>query len=503
MKSAKLIFGFGAVFLVFGGLLSGPSFAGAQSTIDPNFNPNLILNDADIRAYDSMSLPDIQNFLQQKGSYLAYYYAPDANGITRTAAEIIYNATHNNYNCDGVTLSDQPTEAERQAKCLHITTVSPKLILVLLQKEASLIEDGTPTQSRLDWATGYGCPDNWVCNPYYKGFGKQINSAALQFLAYMNEQSNYNYRAGQTYVVTNTLEPYCTAATQRMAITPQNKATAALYNYTPHVFNGNYNLYLLWQRYFGGLSGTSNVVKLYADGSLLQIQGEPGVWLIANGQKRPFLNYSAFISRFKPEQILLTSQSELDKYPLGEAIKFANYSLAQTPDKQVYLLVNNEKRPFASASVLKSIGFNPEEIEAATVGDLSTYVLGKAITATSTNVTGALMQDTKTGGVFFVENGTKAPLLDKILLTTKFKNKKIMPVSPSILNTFTTVAPVLLPDGSLLKSASFPTVYLISNGQKRPFASEAAFGQLGYKMSNTITVSSQLLYQYPLGETIQ
>ncbi|HQO11428.1 MAG TPA: hypothetical protein PK837_03425, partial [bacterium] len=57
-------------------------------------------------------------------------------------------------------------------------------------------------------------------------------------------------------------------------------------------------------------------------------------------------------------------------------------------------------------------------------------------------------------------------------------------------------------DGELLKSESSSTVYLIANGKKRPFLSGDGFERLGYKWSNIITVSPQLLYLYPHGEAI-
>jgi hypothetical protein len=175
----------------------------------------------------------------------------------------------------------------------------------------------------------------------------------------------------------------------------------------------------------------------------------------------------------------------------------------QTPDKKIYLLVNKEKRPFVSAAVFKKIGFNAAELEEATEADLADYQLGKAITATSTYVTGALLQDIKTGGVFYVENGTKAPLIDKILLTTKFKDKKIIKVSAKILDAYQKIDPVLFGDGVLLKTSNSSVVYLISNGQKRAFSDEVTFNKLGYNFKNIITVSSQFLYNYPLGEIIK
>ncbi len=479
-------------------ILLTPLFTSAA--IDPNFNANRILEDQDILTYNSMSLPDIQNFLQSKNSYLANYFAPNAHGMTKMASEIIYDAAYNNFDCDGVTLSDNPTELEKKQKCKMITTVSPKFLLVLLQKEASLIENSKPSQSRLDWATGYGCPDNWVCNPYYKGFGKQVNSAALQFLAYMKEPHRYTFKAGGTYTFTN---PYGTISTKNMTVTPANQATAALYNYTPHVFNGNYNTYKLWNRYFPEGSSLPQIKLQYPDGSILKAKNNPVVWLIQNGRKKPFLNWASFISRFRPDQIIEVESTALEGYPEDNAIKFPNYALIKVNTGTIYLIVDNEKRPFADLATFKKIGFNPEELEEATEADLSSYKLGKTITAASTYVTGALIQDSQSGGVYYVENDTKAPIIDKVFLETKFKGKEVIKETNGELANYTKIDPIMFGDGELLKSKLYSIIYLISNGQKRPFANQNTFINLGYNLNNVIDVSPQLLYHYPLGEEIK
>lgn len=459
--------------------------------IDPQFNPNLIISDAEMMDYDSMSPSQIQNFLQNKNSYLAGYSTVNAHGTVKKASEIIYDAANNNYDCSGIALSDSPTETEKQLKCRKITTVNPKFLLVLLQKEASLIEDSSPSQGRLDWATGYGCPDNWTCNPYYKGFGKQINSASLQFLAYMKEPQNYGYKAGQTYTFTN---PYGTISNETMTVTPANQATAALYNYTPHVFNGNYNVFKLYRRYFPAQPAR------YPDGSLLQAKGEAGVWLIQNDLKRPFLTKGALLSRYNTDKIISVESADLEAYEKGDPISLPNYSLVKAPDAGLYLIVGDKKRKFENQAAFKSFGFNPEEIINASAQDLSYYQDGAILNAGSAYPTGALLRDPKSGGVYYVQDGQKAPIIDKVLLNTKFKGKNIQKASAEELARYTKISPVLFEDGELLKSESSSSVYLIANGQKRPFTSGNDFEKLGYKWSNVITVSPQLLYLYPLGE---
>jgi len=134
--------------------------------------------------------------------------------------------------------------------------------------------------------------------------------------------------------------------------------------------------------------------------------------------------------------------------------------------------------------------------------DINTYLEGKSLTATSTYPTGALLQDKKTGGVYWVYEGTKAPIWDAIFLKTKFKNKKIIPVTEKELTDYETISPVLFGDGELVKSPNSTAVYLIANGQKRPFVSGKIFEDLGYKWSNIITISPKVLYFYPEGQPI-
>lgn len=361
---------------------------------------------------------------------------------------------------------------------------------MLLQKEQSLLDDKSPTQKQLDWATGYGVCDNCSMNDpaiqRWRGFGRQVNSAALQFYDYLQNSQYYTYKAGHTYSIANTDRP-----TSLVAI--QNQATAALYNYTPHVYNGNFNFFTLWMRYF---------TRSYPNNSLLQAKGESGVWLIKDNQRRPFLSRGALTSRYDIKKIIQVNKVDLEKYPIGPPIKFAQYSILRSPRGTVFLLVDDTRRGFASQEAFRKIGFNPEEIINASWEDINTYKEGSPITATSTYPTGALLQDKTTGGIYYVSEGTKAPLWDKVLLQTKFKHKSIHAVNPEELKRFQTIAPAIFGDGELLTPSNSPAVYVIDNKQKRPIVSADAFLDLGYKWDNIITVPKQIIDLYPTGEIL-
>lgn len=448
------------------------------------FDPNSIISDAEMLDNTSMTLADIDLFLKSKGGYIATRQFKNHEGDMKSMAQIIYEAA-NNYDCSDANVPDYASYAEKRRLCKQVN-LNPKVLLVLLQKEQSLIEETSPTQRQMDWALGYGCPDNQACNKRWEGIGKQINSAALQFNSYMTEPQNYTYKAGGTYTVTNT-------GRAPMTIKPANQATAALYNYTPHVYWGNFNFYKLWLKYF---------TRLYPNNTLVQVKGEPGVWQIKNGQRRPFLSMGALTTRFDREKIVQIDASDLEKYPIGPAIKFPNYSLIRVPSGTIYLLVDDKKHAFTNYEAFRSIGYNPEEIIDGAEADLAAYEDGKMLTEDSSYPLGALLQDKSTGGVFYVYEGTKAPLWDKVLLSTKFKRQAIQPVESAKLAAYETVSPAIFNDGELLKTESSPGVYVIDNGQRRVFASGDIFEELGYKWSNIIIVPEKIMNLYEKGDPI-
>ncbi|MFH0840604.1 MAG: hypothetical protein V1865_01280 [bacterium] len=456
-----------------------------------SFNPNYIISDYEMLKTDSMALGEIQAFLVSKSSYLANYKTADAFGQTRSAAEIIFNAVNYNYNCDGIELTGQ-SEIEKKFKCRPAKTINPKFLLVLLQKEMSLIEDSTPTQSQLDWAMGYGCPDGASCNPRWKGFGKQVNSAALQFRDYLDHPNYYSYKKGQTYTFTNR---YASTDRGTTVVTPLNNATAALYNYTPHVYNGNYNFWNIWNRYWGELGKS-----IYPNGTLLQADGEDGVWLLDNGVKRAIVSQSVLASRFDTTKIVQIEKTLLDAFPRGVDVKFPQYSIIKAPDSKIYLLVGDKKRNFADYNAFRQLGYNPEEIIEADWADISSYRDGKPITADDVYPQGILLRDQNTGGIFWVEEGTKAPLIDWVFMETMFKGKHFINTTAEDLDKYETIVPVKFNNGELIKIEKAPGVYVIDNEKLRPITSGEIFNTLGYKWENIISVPVRVFQLYELGE---
>ena len=164
------------------------------------YDMHRLLEDTDITGGQWITVAQVQAFLQQKGSYLATYKDPAWNN--KTAATLIVE----------------------QSK---LQTISPLYMLARIQTESSLITSGTSTN--LAKATGCGCPDSGGCSTSYAGFGKQIECSAKKLRGYLIDLD-----AGRATI--SGWKPGVTKSTSDpCSVRPVNKATAALYTYTPWV----------------------------------------------------------------------------------------------------------------------------------------------------------------------------------------------------------------------------------------------------------------------------
>ncbi len=108
--------------------------------------------------------------------------------------------------------------------------VSQKVLIVLLEKEQSLITDDWPWSVQYRSATGYGCPDTAPCDAEYYGFFNQVYNAARQFKKYSRDSTQYRYRAYRDNYIQYNPNTACGGTNVYI----QNQATAGLYNYTPY-----------------------------------------------------------------------------------------------------------------------------------------------------------------------------------------------------------------------------------------------------------------------------
>jgi hypothetical protein len=112
---------------------------------------------------------------------------------------------------------------------------------------------------------------------------------------------------------------------------------------------------------------------------------------------------------------------------------------------------------------------------------------------------GSLVKLADSDTVYLVANGQLKPFTSAAIFFAKgLKFTDVQTVSNSQLASVSMDAPVLYPDGSLIKGSD-ATVYIVTNGQKSGIPSLAVFQRLGLSFNNLALLNDMELASYPDG----
>jgi len=204
---------------------------GASTWELDGFDRHALVSDADFTNTAAYSEADVQAFLQATPWGESFLATETVASGERVSAALIRVAQEHRLN--------------------------PLTLLVTLQKESSLVSktrSNPPTQHLIDFAFGCGCPDGSVCDPARRGLDKQLACAGHTLrkafdAAAAGRATVGGYRVGERFT-----------SLDGLAVTPENAATASLYNYTPWVLEGrggNWLFWNVWRRFEGAMASST------------------------------------------------------------------------------------------------------------------------------------------------------------------------------------------------------------------------------------------------------
>ena len=209
------------------GLVSAAPAADAANADD--FEPGHIISDAVFYNSSAMTVAEIESFLDGKGAACTSGSVPCLKDFVQNTA----SRSDSWGRCATYQGKSNQSAAMIIVDIARACGVNPQVLLVLLEKEQSLVSTRTPTARRYEIATGYGCPDTAACDELYYGFVNQLFRAARQYQQYRANPTSYSHIAGRVnsiaYYPLNH-RPECGSGDVYI----QNQATAGLYNYTPY-----------------------------------------------------------------------------------------------------------------------------------------------------------------------------------------------------------------------------------------------------------------------------
>ncbi len=450
---------------------------------DPAFNPSMIIPDeafGDVGTFGSAA--GIQKFLELKGSVLAnttpefLIKLKEADTLTkvgledpqpsltrlRSAAELIYDAGSK-------------------------WGLNPQVILVTLQKEQSLItgtfNSDSDLQRALDRAMGFGCPDYEGCGDIFLGFYRQIfgtfdaegnrwlGASASLMRSFRAEVSGVRVgrgpmvdgnsrtygrpvvrtaRVGDSITLDNTMGGY-EGIQQQQTVTLGNFATAALYRYTPHVYNGNYNFWKFYSAWFK-----------YPNGTVITKAGDTQQYVIDNGTKRPFSQFVATQRKIKTENVIVVSQTEFDSYQTEKQMAPLDGTLIKGDvAAAIYLVGDGVKHPI-SAPVFAQRKLSAAKVITLPQAEVDSYATGSYETPTD----GTLVMGQIDGTVYMIDSGLKRPISGAVFMARKLSFGKIMRLEDTEIISIPS-GPFLTPPNMVaLKTPDDPTIYWFRDNTK-------------------------------------
>ena len=249
----------------------------AKALSGSSFDPGLIISDSVFFDFGTMSVDEIQRFLESQVPVCK-------SGPTGMPCLRNYKA-------------DTPEKAADVGKCAYMPAqtqisaaqiiynisracgINPRVLLVTLQKEQGLVQASIPSPYMYRAAMGYGCPDSdpGICGKVWTGLFNQLYKAAGQFQWYGDPNGSFTYlRPGRQISIdyNEVKSKNCGKKTFLL----KSQATANLYYYTPYTPNdaalnnlrgagdtcsayGNRNFWRFYWDWFGSPIGGGFLLK--------------------------------------------------------------------------------------------------------------------------------------------------------------------------------------------------------------------------------------------------
>jgi LysM repeat protein len=346
------------------------------------FNPGQIISDSAFYASGTMSAADIQRFLN--GKVAVCRAEPTRPGCLKDYRLNTPAVTGTPGRCTSLPAKTNISAAELIYDVSIACGISPKVLLVKLQKEQGLVTSTNPSPRAYEFALGMDCPDTPTgCSAASAGFFWQLYKGAGQLVWYSNPAGSFTWlRPGATisrpYQVNN---PGC--GSQSFVL--ENKATAALYYYTPYVPNqtalanlygvgdvcsayGNRNFFRDYTDWFGSTIGGSFLLK-----------GEGAdVFMIVDETKYRIPTPALLTSLAPLGPVGTVPKAHLDRYTtIGDMNPLGRNAF----DGSYFFIHNGTKLPFANCTEVAAWGLNCANAVSMTASQASALVTGNAMSS--------------------------------------------------------------------------------------------------------------------------
>ncbi|SFR42403.1 hypothetical protein SAMN04488591_1275 [Microbacterium azadirachtae] len=415
------------------------------------FQAGNIISDAVFTNNSTMSAQQIQDFFNAKvpSCQSGYTCLKDFRVTSQ-------NRPADGY-CSGYTGVANESAASIIYRVSQSCNINPQVLIVMLQKEQGLVTHTWPSSWRYDSALGQGCPDDAPCDPSYVGFFQQIYGAARQMQIYMEGRWFTWYAPGNTWSILYNPNQACGSG----PVFVSNKATAALYYYTPYQPNaaalaagygegdgcsayGNRNFYNYFTDWFGSTQSSAPS----AAAQVLQDSTSGKVYLVTGTVKYLFSTAERAVQFTWVSARRVVSSSDLAKYSDAGTVPRA----VRTDAGNVYLLDSGRKIWVPSCALATDYGWACGSLPLVAQAQVNIYPDGGTLQPTVSAL----------GSSWLIQSGSRREIVDRSILAQYGMSTGIVTISDAMASEYSLGDPVFTP--GIYKDSTGAMTALLQNG---------------------------------------
>ncbi|MGP6171526.1 hypothetical protein ACTU6V_09975 [Microbacterium sp. A204] len=402
---------------------------GLVKTSLAGFSAGNIISDAVFTNKGTMSEAQVQSFLNSKvaSCQSGYVCLKDLRTVTQSKSADSY--------CSGYSGSSSESAASIIYRVAQSCNINPQVLIVMLQKEQGLVTHTWPSDWRYNAAMGQACPDTAPCDTAFAGFFAQVYGAARQMQIYLEGRWFQWYKAGQTWQIQYHPDR---ARCGTGPVYIENKATEALYYYTPYQPNaaalaagygegdscgayGNRNFYNYFTDWFGSTrSSGAQVMKDSSSGA---------TYLVTQGKKYSFPTAERAVQFTWIAPMQTVSSAQLAAFPDGGVAPRA----VRTDAGHVYLLDSGRRIWVPTCSRATDFGWECGSLPQVGQGQVSIYGDGGTLEPSITAL----------GTSWLIQSGSRREVVDRSLLLNYGMSSGASAVSNAMASEYKLGDPVL------------------------------------------------------------
>lgn len=243
-------------------------------------------------------------------------------------------------------------------------------------------------------------------------------------------------------------------------------------------------------------------VLTHPNGTLIRTASSDKIFVLDGGLKHYIPSPQIFESRYRWQDVITISENEMGSYSTGDHILFRDGTLISDKNA-VYIVANGQKRPFASPATFEMKGYKWENVKKVNNSNiLKIHPTGDTLFPHEGRTNGDLIKTANNPDIYVLENGKRRLIPSPLVFEMQYHWNDIVTISEFEMGFYPIGKKVPFPDGMLVRDDN--SVYVIENSKKRPVASAKDFEALGYNWGNVTQPADFkfVLSLYPTGTLV-